>query len=69
MDKKVATISFRATPELERALKAVAEARDLTVSDLCYHALLNLASDEQRRYLLLKQTFDELPDLQGLRDA
>jgi uncharacterized protein (DUF1778 family) len=69
MDKKVATISFRATPELERALKAVAEARDLTVSDLCYQAMLNLASDEQRRYFLLKQSFDSLPDLQGLRDA
>jgi hypothetical protein len=43
----------------------MALAEHTSVSDLICQVLIEKVAEEQRRYLLLKQAFDALPDLQG----
>lgn len=63
--KRSATVSSRIPAELELALQQMALAENTSVSDLICRVLVETVATEQRRYLLLKQAFDQLPDLQG----
>lgn len=63
--KRTSTVSARIPSDLEAALQQMALAEHTSVSDLIYQVLIEKVAEEQRRYLLLKQAFDALPDLQG----
>lgn len=60
-----ATISFRALPETEAQLEAIAHAQGLTLSTLLNNEALALIERERRRYLRLKAAFDVAQDLPG----
>jgi uncharacterized protein (DUF1778 family) len=63
--KRTSTVSARIPADLEAALQQMALAEHTSVSDLICQVLIEKVAEEQRRYLLLKQAFDSLPDLQG----
>lgn len=65
MAKRSSTVSARIPADLEAALQQMALAEGTSVSDLICRVLVDAVALEQRRYLLLKQAFDHLPDLQG----
>lgn len=62
--KRSATVSARIPADIESALAQMALASETSVSDLICSYLVDAVALEQRRYLLLKQAFDNLPDLQ-----
>ena len=63
--KRSSSVSARIPADVETALQQMALAEHTSVSDLICQVLLDRVAEEQRRYLLLKQAFDNLPDLQG----
>jgi hypothetical protein len=63
--KRSATVSARIPADLEAALQQMALAENTSVSDLICGVLVQAVAVEQRRYLLLKSAFEQLPDLQG----
>lgn len=65
MEKRSSTVSARIPADLEAALQQMALVDNSSVSDLICRVLVDAVALEQRRYLLLKQAFDHLPDLQG----
>ena len=63
--KRSSTVSARIPADVEAALGQMALVDGTSVSDLICRVLIETVAQEQRRYLLLKQAFDSLPDLQG----
>ena len=63
--KRSSTVSARIPADVEAALGQMALVDGTSVSDLICRVLIETVAQEQRRYLLLKQAFDNLPDLQG----
>lgn len=63
--KRSSTVSARIPADVEAALGQMALVDGTSVSDLICRVLVEAVALEQRRYLLLKQAFDNLPDLQG----
>jgi len=63
--KRSSTVSARIPADVEAALGQMALVEQTSVSDLICRVLVETVATEQRRYLLLKQAFDNLPDLQG----
>lgn len=63
--KRSSTVSARIPADVEAALGQMPLVEQTSVSDLICRVLVETVATEQRRYLLLKQAFDNLPDLQG----
>ena len=65
MDKRTATISSRVPADLEHQLQMIAVARNVSLSDLICHRLLEFVEEERRRYLQYRAAFEGAPDLPG----
>ena len=65
LDKRTSTVSSRIPLNIEVALQQMAIRDRTSLSELICQVLVDKVAEEQRSYLLLKQAFDVLPDLQG----
>jgi len=65
LDKRTSTVSSRIPLNIEVALQQMALRDRTSLSELICQVLVDRVAEEQRSYLLLKQAFDVLPDLQS----
>ena len=67
--KRTATVTYRCPVELELKLQAIANAKEITLSELQYRIALAYVAQWETAYLKVKQAFEACPDLPSKQGA